>query len=310
MKTRCLSGMILTFLFLFLAAPSSAEEEKPDLRINEDLQMGLADRFFEEGDYYRAITEYKRFLFFFPKSLKADEALLKIAKCYFNGHKWDETIQASRELEKAFPASKFVPEAIFLTGIAHSEKKEYAQARLLFRQVQEISPDAPLADEAQWQIALTYVREENWKEATREFRKVKPTSRLYNRSESLAQGLERINEVPRKSPQAAGILAAILPGAGHLYDERYRDAAVAFLLNGVFIWGIVESFDHKNYAVGSILTFFELGWYVGNIYSAVSSAHKYNRRKEQEYLNSLEKGMSLSLSIQGRTPVLALRYVF
>jgi hypothetical protein len=110
---------------------------------------------------------------------------------------------------------------------------------------------------------------------------------------------------------AAGVLA-VLPGAGHLYTERYRDAAIAMALNGAFIWGMVEAFERKNYVVGGILTFFELGWYSGNIYSAVSSAYKYNRNKNKEYIEHLERegNFSLGFSSLGKTPVLSLRYVF
>jgi hypothetical protein len=121
-----------------------------------------------------------------------------------------------------------------------------------------------------------------------------------------------MDQVPQKSPTAAGILAAVLPGAGHVYTERYRDAAIAFVLNAAFIWGMVESFQHNNNVVGGILTFFELGWYSGNIYSAVASAHKYNKKEREQYLNELEKGSDLAVgvSFRGETPVLFLRYVF
>lgn len=162
------------------------------------------------------------------------------------------------------------------------------------------------------QIALTYLKEEKWQEAAGEFRKINKNSKLYPKGEYFAQGLDRIQEVPQKSPGMAGVLAAVLPGAGHLYCERYRDASIAFLLNGAFIWGIVESFEHNNYVVGGILTFFELGWYSGNIYSAVSSAHKYNQKKKQEYLDFLQKGsdLSIGISLQGKYPMLSLRYDF
>jgi hypothetical protein len=75
---------------------------------------------------------------------------------------------------------------------------------------------------------------------------------------------------------------------------------------------MVEAFDQKNYVVGGILTFFELGWYSGNIYSAVSSAHKYNQRKKQEYIDHLQKGggFSLGISFLGKSPMFSLHYVF
>ena len=193
-----------------------------------------------------------------------------------------------------------------------AEKKEYSKARDSFLQAREAAPGKPAASEAQWEIARSFLKEEKWKEAAGEFRKVDPGSALYPRAEFYASGLDRIGEVPEKSPIEGGILAAFLPGAGHLYAERYRDAAVAFALNGAFIWGMVEAFDHKNYVVGGILTFFELGWYSGNIYSAVSSVHKYNRQKKKDYLDRLENESNFSLGISFREgiPVLSLNYVF
>jgi hypothetical protein len=64
--------------------------------------------------------------------------------------------------------------------------------------------------------------------------------------------------------------------------------------------------------VGGILTFFELGWYSGNIYSAVSSAHKYNRERKKEYLDLLEKEgrFAVGISFRDKQPFLSLRYVF
>jgi len=280
--------------------------------VDSQLQMGLGDYFFQEGDYYRAITEYKRFLFFFPQNVRAAEAHWKIARSFFHGKKWDESLSASNDLIKKFPFSPYKAEALLLSGLCLKEKKDYSRARLFFGRAREEAADVTLADEAQWQIAATYLKEEKWKEASVEYKKIRENSKLYPQSDHLAQGLDRIQEIPQKFPATAGTLAAIVPGSGHLYCERYRDAAIAFLLNGAFIWGMVEAFDQKSYVVGGILTFFELGWYSGNIYSAVSSAHKYNQKKKQEYIDHLQKvgGLSLGISFLGKSPGFSLHYVF
>ncbi len=274
----------------FTPSKSESADEAGRVYIDEQLQMDLADHFFKEGDYYRAVTEYKRFLFFFPQSTQAEGVLFKVAKAYYNGKKWDEAITFCDNLLRKFPLSPLKADALLLKGYSCLEKKEFAQARHFFRLVVEDFPDTPAGDEGQRQIALTYVKEDKWKEAAAEFRKTEPRSKLYQSSQRFAEGLERLDEVPQKSPETAGILAALLPGAGHFYVGRYRDASVAFVLNGAFIWGAVEAFQHKNYAVGGILTFFELGWYSGNVYSADSSAHKYNKKTRQEYLDKLERG--------------------
>jgi tetratricopeptide (TPR) repeat protein len=257
------------------------------------------------------VTEYKRFLYFFPESPRVEEALWKIAGSYFRGKKWDSALAAADDLLKKFPSSSWRGEAFLLQGRCHMENGELSQARHFFQQAKEASPGAGTAQEAQWQTAVSFLREERWGEAAAEFRKVDRNSRLFPRAEAWAEGLDRIGEVPQKSPGAAGVLA-IIPGAGHLYTERYRDAAIAFALNGAFIWGMVEAFQHKNYVVGGILTFFELGWYSGNIYSAVSSAHKYNRKKQKEYLDSLDREgrLSLGVTLRERQPMLTFRYVY
>ncbi len=306
-----MARIFLLLLFFACSYTSASAEGEGGLYLDPNVQIRLGDSFYAEGDYYRAVTEYKRFLFLFPQSARAEEARWKIAVSYYGGRKWDEALAAAEDLLKRYPDSSFAPEAFLLEGRCYAEKRDYSQARRFFRLVQEIAPDRPVSAEAQWETAVTYVKEERWKEAAEEFRKVSPVSRLFTPAAVAARGLERIDEIPQKSPLTAGVLA-VLPGAGHLYTERYRDAAIALALNGAFLWGIVEAFDHKNYVVGGILTFFEVGWYSGNIYSAVSSAHKYNRNKKKEYLEYLERegNFSLGFSSVGKTPVLSLRYVF
>ncbi len=43
----------------------------------------------------------------------------------------------------------------------------------------------------------------------------------------------------------------------------------------------------KNILLGALFSFFELGWYTGNIYSASSAAEKENRRNRTKYQASL-----------------------
>lgn len=298
--------------FLIILPVAAGAEISATITIDENTQMKLGDHFFHEGDYERAITEYKRFLFFFPQSRRSEEALIKIAQSFLNGRKWSEAIHTIDHLLNRFPQTAFLDRAFFLKGIAYREQKEYSQARASFEKTQKLTTDPALRDEAQKEIALTFVHEENWGEAIRAFRKIEPASPLYGHAERFAQGLERIHALPSKSPDLAGFLAAILPGAGHLYVERYRDAGIAFLLNAAFLWGMVESFERKNYVVGGILTFFEIGWYSGNIYSAVSGAHKFNRKQKKDFLQRLEQDHQMKIGVTqwGSRMVMAIEFRF
>ena len=49
--------------------------------------MGLGDYFFKDGDYYRAVTEYKRFLFFFPQERDGGRGALEDRQIVFQREK-------------------------------------------------------------------------------------------------------------------------------------------------------------------------------------------------------------------------------
>ena len=114
-----------------------------------------------------------------------------------------------------------------------------------------------------------------------------------------------------KIPNASKV---VIPGAGHHYCERYRDALIAFLLNGAMIYAAYEAFDHDNEGLGGLITFFEIGLYSGNIYSAVNSAHKYNRKQKRDFFQYLKEHSMLEASAtrlhQGQALALSYKITF
>jgi len=108
-------------------------------------------------------------------------------------------------------------------------------------------------------------------------------------------GMQLLLEKSEESKGVAGL--AIIPGAGHLYCERYKDAAIAFILNSAMIYAAYEAFDNNLDALGGIITFFELGFYSGNIYSAVNCAHKYNRNANKNFFEYLRQNSRINLGL-------------
>lgn len=311
----------LTFfvLLFFLSCPISAKELGPKIKdktsnitINEHSQFGLAQHFFDEGNYFRAITEYKRFIYYFSQSSLSEMAYFKIGEAYFRGKRWKQAIQAFEQLREKFPKGDLVDRSYYLTGMAYFHKKDCQSSRKQFRKIIDLFPKSELIDDARLQIAMSYVEEKKWQNALNSLRKIEKGSNLYQSAKSFAFGLKEIDKLPFRSPALAGTFAAVLPGSGHFYTGRKKDGATAFLLNGAFIWGAVESFDDEDYAVAGILTFFELGWYFGNIYGAVSSAHKYNKRLKDRYIKNLKErnGLSLRFDQVHKSYYLALHYRF
>ena len=152
-----------------------------------------------------------------------------------------------------------------------------------------------------------------WEKAKVHFNKISPENREKYRLEQFLSELDNKEQLKYKDPTAAGLLA-IVPGAGHLYCERHRDALVSFLVNGALIFAAYEAFDHDQNALGGIVALFEVGLYSGNIYSAVSSAHKYNRYEKDRFLKYLKEQAKIDLSFGGtggnKTFILSCRVPF
>lgn len=256
-------------------------------------QSDFADYLFNEGDYFRAISEYKRFIFLYPGNQLIEKSRFRICESYYRAGRWQEAIDSLTGFIADYPSSPFREDAFYLKGLSEKELKRYDEA-ISSLEIASASFSEDLRSRSFFQIALIYVDREDWGSARAFLSKISRESPLYPSASSFSSGLEGIDRHPRKSPGLAGALAAVLPGAGHVYTERPRDALVAFLLNGAFIWAAVELFEDDNYAAGGLVTFFELGWYAGNIYSAVGSAHKYNRRVKEEFIQKLKEHVSLS----------------
>jgi len=285
--------VVIVFLLFFNAAYSA------DIRAADtdpERQFDFAESLFQEGDFFRAITEYKRFIFFYPEDELMEDALFRIGESYFRAGRWEETISSVDNFLNEFPESDLTDAALFLKATAQRNLKRFDEALTSFSQIIKRGVE-PYREQAIYQSAMVFVARNDWEKAKSTLSIMPESSPLYPAARTFSAGLERINEIPAKSPVVAGSLAAVLPGAGHVYTERYRDAAIAFLLNGAFIWSAVELFRKEEYVTGGIVTFFELGWYSGNIYSAASSAHKYNERSKGEYLKELQERSALSISV-------------
>jgi len=287
---RLTAHLLILLFFPIIAAQAT------DLNINEaDKQFSFADALFKEGDYYRAITEYKRFNFFFADHRLVAKSTYRISESYYMAKRWQDAIESFTSFTSKYRESSMFTDALYLKGMAEKQLKRYDNALATFQEIITLKSES-YTDKALYQSAIVLMEMGEWEKARKTFLLIPKDSPLCISSNIISSGLEHIDEIPQKSPIVAGTLAAILPGAGHLYTERPGDALVSFLLNGAFILAAVELFHHENYIAGGIITFFEIGWYSGNIYSAISSAHKYNKKTREDFIEHLKDSNMISLA--------------
>jgi tetratricopeptide (TPR) repeat protein len=270
----------------------------PAVLLDPDRQFQFAEHYFQKGEYYRAIGEYERFIFFFPEARQVELARYRVGRAYLKGERYQEAIRAFKRLMDEYQTSAYAIKSYFRISEAYVQLGLYDQAFINLENLITIASDQDTKDEAYYQSGWICLEKWLWEDAHTYFEKISPQSREKYRLRQLSQELDKKNLLKRKDPSIAGLLA-IVPGAGHLYCKRYRDALVSFLVNGALILAAYEAFDHDQNALGGIITFVEVGFYAGNIYSAVNSAHKYNLDEKDRFLRYLKDRARISISLGG-----------
>jgi tetratricopeptide (TPR) repeat protein len=298
-------------LFFFLSSVHSHGAQ--EIVIHPDTQFQFAEQYFERGEYYRAIGEYERLIHFFPRSPRVEEARYKIGLSYLKGERYKQAIEAFEALTADYQTTEYTYKSYLGISKAYVLVKSYDMALATLTNLITIAPDREILDEAYYQKGWVYLEMGLWESAKESFEKVSPESRKKYNIKNLLNELDNRTPLKRKDPATAGILA-IVPGAGHLYCGRKKDAFISFLLNSAMIYAAYEAFDRDLDALGGVIVLFELGFYSGNIYSAISSAHKYNRLEEKRFLNDLRQDEMTDISLNGSgksTPlVLSCRFHF
>ena len=272
-----LLGLSLFLVILGLVLPSRGFTAERAILLTEGVQMKLGDAFAAEREFYRAITEYQKLLILFPDSAMADEARFKIGMAYYGGDEFDSAARAFRTLLEKHPTSRYAPAAGYQLGLSLWRDHRLDEAAAAFAAVAERYPASGDALRARLEGALVAFDNNNTTGSRRELERFLGDYPGDERAGKAREALALLDrELPRKSPLTAGLLSALLPGAGHLYAGHPGDGATSLLLNGLFIAGTVVAVRQENYAVAGVVGAIGLPFYLGNIYGAANAATKWN----------------------------------
>lgn len=304
---RILLVLALGTFLLWLAPPAT------DLRADDlaETTLRFANHLYSQEEYYRAIGEYKRYLFLAPEGGEVPFAALRIAECFAHGKRWSEAFGAVEEFLRAYGSSLLTVQGRMLKARVLIELGKGEEGREELRHLLDTHPGEPVAAEIWYLTAISLARESRWLEADEALRQIGSQSGRFVAAQGMRQVLAQAPAAKRKDPAVAGLLAAVLPGAGHLYCERPGDGAIAFVSTGAFAWATVEAFQQDHQAVGIGLGFIALSFYGGNVFSAVNVAHKYNDREERRLRLRLAPYEELSLEVHpGPVPSVRLTFSF
>ncbi|MFH0997405.1 MAG: tetratricopeptide repeat protein [Pseudomonadota bacterium] len=287
------SPSILFFLFslLFMGHAHAGNQ----VILDADQQYQYAQICFARGDYEAAVGEFKRFVHFFPVDTRVEKAMFAIAMSDYHRGRFQEAIAAFTETENRFPNTPLSIRAAFRISECYLRLKDAGNAIITLHNLLAQVDDVDVRDEAHDAMGWIYIERGEFEKARLVFQKISLNNQTRYAVDMLSEELEKDVLIPRKNPQAAGFLS-ILPGGGFFYCERYQDALVAFLLNGALILASLEAFDQGNPALGGVIAAVEFGFYAGNIYGGIASAHKFNDQKTKGFIESLKEKARIGVS--------------
>jgi len=304
-------SLILLPFFQSFAGSDSEASRKSFLIIDADKQFDFAENYFANKEYSRAVNEHKRFVYFFPEDERVELAMYRIGTSYYLGKRFNDAVDAFMDVIDRYTDTDFSIKSYFMVSESHMKLNALGSAIINLHNLIAITDDADVKDEANYRIGWIHLEMASWEEAKRYFSKISTQNQNKYRIEKLYAELEKERSIPKKNPQLAGF-ASIVPGAGYLYCERYQDAFITFLLNGALMYAAYESFDEGHDALGGIISFVGFGFYTANFYGAVSSAHKYNRRKTGQFIKELKDAAKVNLFVdfKNKGACFALQFAF
>jgi tetratricopeptide (TPR) repeat protein len=258
------------------------------LVIEAQQQMQYADRLFDQKQYRQAGEEYQRFAFFFLDHPKRRQAIFSAGRAFLHAEDVGLALAQFKQLTDTFALDPLAIEAFFMTVECYLNMKSASLAIAQLHNIITLAETDSIKDRAYHRLSWIYIDQTDWKGARQALDKITASSRSRYRVDELITALAQSSSIAEKSPGLAGTLS-VIPGAGQLYCQRYEDALIALIVNAGLFWAAYDAYDHDQYGLGSLLAFVGLGFYAGNIYGAVTDAHKFNRDRQLGYGDQLKQ---------------------
>ena len=286
-------------LCLFISSPVPGAER---ICITAHSQWELAQSLEREGAAASAAHEFVRFYHLFPGHPKDDEARHRAGLCFFKAGMLSDAQRQLSALATHYKDDNFAPRAMVALSRVHRAQGNPGRGVLVLKNLLTLSRDPELREKTCARLAWSLIEDaptlegspnpngmDPLAQALKYLGQIPPENlKKYGFTQKMVEELGAMDQMETKDPTLAG-LAALIPGAGFAYTGRYRDGLIAFLWNTALGLSAFQAFDNHQEYLGGILTFVELGFYAGNIYGSMASAHKYNQKKRREKINQFKR---------------------
>lgn len=281
-------------------SPRVAAEIVP-VRDSLDLDIQFVGRLINQANYYGALTEIERLLFYSPDRFASSAALqVSKLKCYEGLKDYARGLSCYDALPKAVKSDyRLCFEAAHLSDLSGDSGvaiARYLQCADLYPEVaarpagpqgtaglQCAVPSSPYGE-----LAVLYMKTGQYDEAQEAIRRRTELEADYLYGQASLDVIGATRDAGRKNKVLAQVIG-IIPGAGYLYVGSPANAVTAFIINGLLAYATYTSFHSGNIGVGVITGALALSFYAGNIYGSGLAAERYNSRILNDGVDKLRK---------------------
>jgi len=135
-------------------------------------QFDWAMGYYEEGDYVKAIFEFKKILKKFSKDELAPESKFYIAMSLSKLNKWYPAFEAFQKVIEIYPLNNRLEQIVeqqYLIGEKFFNKRKYSRAKEIFQKILANAPYSSISDVVKYKIGLCDLRVRDFLKARDEF---------------------------------------------------------------------------------------------------------------------------------------------
>jgi TM2 domain-containing membrane protein YozV len=246
-------------------------------------QYSCALKLYNSGQYYDAITELKRLLFFDNKKNYTYDANEIIGMSYKMGAKFSDAILYFTIAEmNAGNAGQLFTSKIEVVR-SNILRRTTSHAIALLDSLKKDGRFTAKTEDINYWTGWAYIFEDRWDEASRLFSDI-------DSAKSLAEFCKDVDQ-EKYSVTFADIISHFIPGAGQIYTGHYVSGFLSLGWN--VLWGyltinaFVENRVFDGLVIGNLLW---LRFYSGNLQNAVKYAKDENTGITNKALDYLQSG--------------------
>lgn len=253
------------------------------------------EHYYNNGEYYNAITESMRYQHLYPSGDLYPSSMIIMGKAYYSGGNMEKAVAAFSGCYDRFTKTRQGEEGLYYSGIVRLLSGSYYFGARTFQEYNFVYKGGIFYEDSVFNLCRARALAENYDDAARligEYKKTFPEGKHSSEAERLSAMIIDEKNREKKSPLFAGLSSAVVPGSGYFYTGNYRLGIISFVTNGALLFLAYDGYRRDNTFQMIFFSVIEFSFYNYSIVGSVRSAQEYNSgsRFRKEVLTGIKTG--------------------